>query len=141
MPDSIQYFPGKVLLLCQTKSKKMKEKDPLHVQIGTRIRIARERSGLTQEQLAAVISKSTQYISDLERGVTGAKIATIADICLALNTSADFLILGIDKDHADSVLTKKIRALSPEEKEIAVHVLTYMISLLQIRKKPKPPQA
>ena len=40
----------------------------MNIQIGERIRTAREVAGFTQERLAEAIDVSTQYISDLERG-------------------------------------------------------------------------
>lgn len=40
----------------------------VNVQIGERCRKAREAAGYTQERLAEAVGKSTQFISDTERG-------------------------------------------------------------------------
>ena len=50
----------------------MREKKQLNIEIGERIKDAREQKGRTQEWLAEQIGVSPQYISDLERGVVGA---------------------------------------------------------------------
>lgn len=53
------------------------EKKPLNVQIGARIKQAREQAHVTQERLAEQIEVSVQYISDLERGKVGASVSTV----------------------------------------------------------------
>lgn len=45
----------------------MRVKKEINIQIGERIKAARELCGYTQEQLAEAIEVSPQYISDLER--------------------------------------------------------------------------
>ena len=55
----------------------MREKKEINIQIGERVKSAREQAKLTQEQLAERIEVSTQYVSDLERGVVGISIPTI----------------------------------------------------------------
>ena len=57
------------------------EKKPLNVQIGARIKQAREQAHVTQERLAEQIEVSVQYISDLERGKVGASVSTVIKIC------------------------------------------------------------
>ena len=51
------------------------EKKDLNRSIGLRIKTARERAGLTQEQLAEQINRSTQFVSTIERGVAGPSVA------------------------------------------------------------------
>ncbi len=46
-------------------------KKQLNIQIGKRCQQARKARGYTQEQLAEQLNVSTQFISDVERGVTG----------------------------------------------------------------------
>lgn len=55
----------------------MKAKKELNIQIGSRVKTARETMRYTQENLAERIDVSVQYISDLERGVVGASLPTI----------------------------------------------------------------
>lgn len=46
----------------------MQGKKPLNIAIGRRIQQSREQAGLTQEELAERIDRSTQFISTIERG-------------------------------------------------------------------------
>lgn len=47
----------------------MQGKKPLNIAIGRRIQQSREQAGLTQEELAERIDRSTQFISTIEAGV------------------------------------------------------------------------
>lgn len=49
----------------------MKQKKDFNVQIGSRIQAARRVRGITQEQMAEAVGVTPQYLSDLERGITG----------------------------------------------------------------------
>ena len=76
----------------------MKAKKELNIQIGSRVKTARETMRYTQENLAERIDVSVQYISDLERGVVGASLPTIIKLCQVLHTSSDFLLMGKEKN-------------------------------------------
>lgn len=52
----------------------MREKKEINIKIGEHVKKARERAGITQEQLAEKTDVSPQYISDLERGVAGISV-------------------------------------------------------------------
>lgn len=69
------------------------EKEELNYkkQIGKKIKLARVKAGLTQEQLAEKLSLSPRYISQLERGISFGTATTIVNICKTLNITADFL--------------------------------------------------
>lgn len=64
------------------------------IQLGSRIRQARDRAGLTQEQLAERIGVSRTAVARYESGEIEPKLHNLAAIALALNVSADEL-LGI----------------------------------------------
>ena len=72
----------------------MREKKQINIEVGERIRAARENRGLTQEQLAERIDVSTQYISDLERGVVGPSLSTFRSVCVELRVTSDSLLFG-----------------------------------------------
>ena len=55
----------------------MKEKAPLNVQIGKRIRQIRKDRKLTQEELSFKLAIDVQTMSNIERGVTGIKTITL----------------------------------------------------------------
>ena len=91
--------------------------------IGHRIKLSRERAGLTQEQLAEQVDKSLSFISMLEQGRSGAKVSTLKDICVALNASADFIILGITSGNEDLVIAQKLRLLKYSDKTALLQII------------------
>ena len=93
-------------------SKGMKAKKEINVQIGERIKQAREQSGMTQEQFAELINKTPQFISDLERGVTGISIETLRTICEKLCISSDSILFPDRHENDISELTAKFRRMS-----------------------------
>ena len=64
------------------------------IYLGSRIRQARDRAGLTQEQLAERIGVSRTAIARYESGEIEPKLHNLAAIAVALNVSCDEL-LGI----------------------------------------------
>ena len=56
--------------------------------IGRRIKEAREKKQLTQEQLAELVDLSPMHVSVIERGVKLPKLETLINIANVLNVSA-----------------------------------------------------
>lgn len=71
------------------KDQKKKEQNVI---IGDRIRIARESAEMKQEVLAEAIGRSIQFVSDMERGVTGISIETLLKLCDVLSVSSDYIL-------------------------------------------------
>ena len=63
----------------------------LRKNIGKKIKLARAKAEITQEQLAEKLSLSPRYISQLERGIAFGSATTIINVCKVLNISSDFL--------------------------------------------------
>ena len=63
--------------------------------IGRRIKVARERKGLTQEELAEEVDLSPMHVSVIERGVKLPKLETLINIANALDVSADVLLQDV----------------------------------------------
>lgn len=93
----------------------MREKKAINIEIGKRIKESRQRIGITQEQLSEAIDVSTQYLSDLERGLVGISIATLKQVCIALCTSSDWILFGDTTQDARSVINEKCKNLSLEQ--------------------------
>ena len=74
------------------------------VAIGARIKAARERVHLTQEQLAEIIDISPTHMSVIERGVKGMRLSTFLKIANALNVSTDELF-GLAEKDIDKILS------------------------------------
>lgn len=98
----------------------MRKKKELNLQIGNQIRKARERNGLTQEQFAEAIDKSPQFISDLERGLSGISLETLKKICETLQVSSDTILFteSIQADMTVEKLTNKFLNMTPEQLRI-----------------------
>ena len=88
------------------------------IAIGSKIKEARERAHLTQEELAEIIDISPTHMSVIERGVKTPKLDTFVKIVKALNLSADALLLdGMDQinDSIVAELSVRLGRLSDED--------------------------
>ena len=63
--------------------------------IGKRIKSAREKKGLTQEQLAEQVNLSPMHISVIERGNKLPRLETLINIANVLDVSADILLQDV----------------------------------------------
>ena len=76
------------------------------VAIGARIKAARERVHLTQEQLAEIIDISPTHMSVIERGVKTPKLDTFVRIANALGVSTDALLQDVVVPVNESILAE-----------------------------------
>jgi transcriptional regulator with XRE-family HTH domain len=65
--------------------------------MGEELRKARERAGLTQEQLSFRAGYSRPYISQLERDLKSPTIDTLLRLCDALGIRASELVAAVEK--------------------------------------------
>ena len=93
----------------------MREKKAINMEIGERIKKARERIKMTQEKLAEKVNVSPQYISDLERGVVGVSLPTLKNICIVLGVTSDSLLFGNVKEEDFSKIIDSCRRLSAKQ--------------------------
>lgn len=94
--------------------------------IGSRIKVAREKKKITQEELAELLGMSTTHISVIERGVKPPKLETFIRIANVLDVSSDYLLMDIIDNPADVVageLSEIITKLSQKEKEKALTII------------------
>lgn len=86
------------------------------VLLGTRIRQARERRGLSQEELAARVAKDQRAVSDYENGKRRLSAVDLARFARALNVSILYFYEGEitihDLEHA---LLREFQAISGDE--------------------------
>lgn len=99
------------------------------VLIGSNIRKARQRSDLTQEQLAELIDVTPQYLSDLERGVVGTSISTLILLCKKLNVTADYILFGTenDEDSEVMVLLERIKYMPKYKADMVERVVKLLL--------------
>ena len=109
----------------------MRSKKQINIEIGERIKQAREEKHFTQEKLAETIDVSTQYVSDLERGVVGASLATIKSVCIALNVSSDQLLFGkAPEEITQSKLMGAYAALTPRQLKALIEIIDIYIQVI-----------
>lgn len=87
--------------------------------IGSRIRVARERKKITQEELAAIVDLSPSHVSVIERGVKPPKLETFVNIANALDVSADMLLQDVVRHSAEGVskeLAAEVMKLSEKDR-------------------------
>ena len=90
------------------------------IAIGARIKAARERVHLTQEQLAEIIDISPTHMSVIERGVKTPKLDTFVRIANALGVSTDALLKDVVVPVNDSImaeLSARIGRMSQKDQE------------------------
>ena len=109
----------------------MQKKKTLNVNIGETIQRARENANYTQEQLSEIIGLTPKHLSAIERGVSGASLETLKNICLSLHVSIDSLFFG-DKDSTGDLhyLSVKIKSLSPSQRDKLGKIISDIIDLM-----------
>ena len=104
--------------------------DDLLTQIGQRIRKHRERSRLSQEQLAERADVSSQTISTAETGKKRLRVENIIKICEALEISPDYLLLGEISPQDLIILSEKLSQLTPGQYRHLEDIIDSYISAL-----------
>ena len=101
--------------------------------MGSRIREARKKKGLTQEQLAERLDLSVEFISQIERSLKLPSMQDFIKLVEVLQVSADYLLrdsVSTGKLYGENILGRKIERLSPKQR-IALEALidTYIAYL------------
>lgn len=112
----------------------MKAKKEINIQIGEHVKESREQAGLTQERFAEYLDVSTQYISDLERGVVGLSITTLKRLCETLNITSDQILFGTRHTNDIAVIAEKCRFLSIEQFQILSEIINKFMESINIEK-------
>jgi transcriptional regulator with XRE-family HTH domain len=108
----------------------------LNKQIGARCRQARVASGLTQEKLAERLDVSTQYISDMERGVVGLSLVTLTDLSEQLSVSTDYLLKETaDEDNNRIQVGARTLHLSDPEYELLEKIINTTLQAFRINEE------
>ena len=113
----------------------MREKKEINIQIGEQVRCARENARFTQEQLAESIDVSSQFVSDLERGIFGLSVSTLKRICVVLNVSSDQILFGASKKRDFSIVTEKCNTLSDIHFEMLCSIIDKFIEAVNHTKE------
>lgn len=87
------------------------ESNQVQKQFGQRVQALRKGKGLTQEQLAEVIGKSVDTISNIERGFSSTRIKTAGDIAETLGVTLADLFAPISTSVEDGQREQAIKRL------------------------------
>ena len=70
--------------------------------LGERINLLRKNLNMTREKLAEKIDVSPRFLADVEGGKVGVSLLTLKNLCIALSTTADYL-LGLKNDENENL--------------------------------------
>lgn len=90
------------------------ENDRFLVNMGIRIAQRRKELHMTQEQLAEKIGLSLQSISCIELGKKAIRPENLANLCVQLDVTADYILYGKRNEQQMSDTITKLSALSPK---------------------------
>lgn len=68
--------------------------DNFQIDMGLRMKNARKKLHLTQEDMAEQLGVSVKHYSGIERGVAGVSLETLVNVSNILNVSLDYLVKG-----------------------------------------------
>ena len=89
-----------------------------NIELGIRLQTARERQGLTQDQLSELMEITPHFLSSIERGVSGMSLDKLRKVCSILEVSSDYLLFGTERATLPS-----LAALEPKQREIVERIL------------------
>lgn len=102
--------------------------------IGRRIKAAREKKRLTQEQLAEYVDLSPMHVSVIERGVKLPKLETLINIANVLDVSADVLLQDVVNNQIKLCASEASELVSQLPREDQKRVLAALRSFVESTK-------
>lgn len=94
--------------------------------IGVRIRAARKKKGMTQEELATQTDLTVPYISNIENNHTKLSLVTIVSIANALDTTVDALMYDnttVLTTQYDADIKELVDDCTPRERKIILEMV------------------
>lgn len=104
------------------------------IELGKKLRDARNKSGLTQETLAEKADIGVMYLGEIERGIKMPSLNTFIKIIEALDISADYILrdeISSGKSYVLDDITEKISKLTPQQRKGAVDILDAYIRTIK----------
>lgn len=109
--------------------------------IGKRIRDARKKVGMTQEQLSEHIDCASTYINAIEKNRSKPSLSALVLIADALDTTVNHLLYDDAKDivSEDALYAEQIiKDCSPGEKQFLLRMMEYAKKLLPLLEGKEP---
>ena len=119
----------------------MREKKEINLELGRRVRQAREAAGLTQERFAELIGISPQNVSCVERGLAGVSLTVLRRMCQILRVSSDFLLLGEGADNDAEAIARRLGQLPPEQFRVVREIINSVLELTALPVEKKGPES
>lgn len=119
----------------------MREKKAINVEVGRRVREAREAAGLTQERFAELLGISPQNVSCVERGLAGVSLTVLRRMCEILHVSSDSLLMGESADNKAEAIAHRLEKLPPEQFRVVQEVINGVLELTVLSENEKGPES
>ncbi len=106
--------------------------------IGKRIKIARIKEDLTQEQLADTVSLSVSHLSNIETGTTKVSLSALVRIANALSVSVDSFLadnLVSARPQLENDLQQVLSKCSPYELHVVIGVCKATLETLRANER------
>ena len=88
-----------------------------YAKLGLKIKEMRLKAGLTQDNLAEIVSCNTSHISNIENNHTKVSLGVLMAIANALNTSIDYLLADQFENSALALDNEILRALKGRDNQ------------------------
>lgn len=89
-------------------------KKDINIEIGERIKKKRKSLKMTREELAEIVDISPQFLANIECGKKGMSFTTLKNLCFALGTSCDYIILGKEPSGCQSRIAELLSNVGEE---------------------------
>lgn len=100
-----------------------KERDPEAVEVGRRIRLARQGRKMTLEQLAEAAETSVQFLSQVEKGEQSMTMLKFGKLARALRVSSDYLLFGQEGlEDRTALAAEFLGGMNPIERDLLSRV-------------------
>ena len=99
------------------------------ITMGRRIRLRRKELGLTQNKLAELLKVSNNHLSAIENGREKPSLEKLVVLCELLNTTPDFLLLGIlHTSNVSQNISDNLRLCDTEDIKLAEQIVELLVA-------------
>lgn len=96
--------------------------------MGNRIRLRRRELNIKQTELAEKLEISNNHMSSIETGKQKPSLDIFVSICIHLNVSPDYLLLGTMRGHnVPQDISEKLRLCSQSDIELVRNIIDLLI--------------